>query len=77
MFFGERTPVMIKGYKSKLVIMQYKVIDTKSQHFGKVLDFKSCADATDLGGVILKIDEETFSLFRFNEVEKIDTILAS
>ncbi|MBQ4801624.1 hypothetical protein J8L88_02085 [Aquimarina sp. MMG015] len=57
--------------------MQYKVIDTKSQHFGKVLDFKSCADVKDLGGVILKIDEETFSLFRFNEVEKIDTILAS
>ena len=57
--------------------MQYKVIDAKSQHFGKVLDFKSCANASDVAGVILEIDKETFSLFRFNEVEKIDTILAS
>ncbi|MFD2563381.1 hypothetical protein [Aquimarina rubra] len=57
--------------------MQYKVIDAKSQHFGKVLDFKSCVNDKDLGGVILKIDEESFSLFRFSEVEKIDTILAS
>ncbi|GAA0713401.1 hypothetical protein GCM10009430_05130 [Aquimarina litoralis] len=59
------------------MIMQYKVIDTKSQHFGKVLDFESCANSNDLGGVILKIDENSFSLFRFSEVEKIDTILAS
>ncbi len=76
-FWGKNNYNDIREYKSKLVIMQYKVIDTKSQHFGKVLDFKSCADVKDLGGVILKIDEETFSLFRFNEVEKIDTILAS
>ncbi len=57
--------------------MQYRVIDTKSHHYGRVLDFKSCSDMKDLGGVILKIDEETYSLFRFNEVEKIESILAS
>ncbi len=78
MFFGERTLIMYRmEYKSKLVIMQYKVIDAKSQHYGRILDFKSCSDMKDVGGVILKIDEETYSLFRFNEVEKIESILAS
>ncbi len=54
--------------------MQYKVIDSKSQHFGRILDFKSCSVMKDLGGVILKIDNDTYSLFRFNEVEKVETI---
>ena len=49
--------------------MKYKVIDNKSQHFGKILDFKSCANLSDLGGVILKIDQKNASLFKFNEVE--------
>jgi len=51
--------------------MRYKVIDTKSQHFGKVLDFESCASLSDLGGVLLKIETNKVSLFRFNEVEMV------
>ena len=58
--------------------MQYKVIDTKSPHFGRILDFEACSDLSDVGGgVILKTKEQTYSLFRFNEVEKIDSVLAS
>jgi len=49
--------------------MQYKVIDVRSQHFGRVLDFMSCSPIHDLGGVILKIDKHNSSLFKFNEVE--------
>lgn len=49
--------------------MQYKVIDTKSQFFGKVLDFESCSTISDLGGVLLKIEKNRVSLFKFNEVE--------
>ncbi|WP_164914112.1 hypothetical protein [Aquimarina sediminis] len=49
--------------------MQYKVIDTKSQYFGKVLDFESCSTLSDLGGVLLKIERNRVSLFKFNEVE--------
>ncbi len=49
--------------------MRYKVIDAKSQYFGKVLDFESCATLSDLGGVLLKIERNRVSLFKFNEVE--------
>lgn len=49
--------------------MQYKVIDVKSQFFGKVLDFASCANLSDLGGVLLKTENNKVSLFKFNEVE--------
>lgn len=58
-----------KEYKSKLVSMQYKVIDTKSQYFGKVLDFESCSTLSDVGGVLLKIERNKVSLFKFNEIE--------
>lgn len=51
--------------------MRYKVIDTKSQYFGEVLDFMSCSHLNDLGGVILKVDKNKVSLFKFNEVELI------
>lgn len=49
--------------------MQYRVIDMKSQYFGKVLDFASCSTLRDLGGVLLKIENDKVSLFKFNEVE--------
>ncbi|WP_160114786.1 hypothetical protein [Aquimarina sp. AU474] len=49
--------------------MQYKVIDAKSQYFGKVLDFESCPTLSDLGGVLLKIGRNKVSLFKFNEIE--------
>ncbi|RZS99490.1 hypothetical protein [Aquimarina brevivitae] len=49
--------------------MQYKVIDAKSQYFGKILDFASISELTDLGGVLLKIEKDKVSLFKFNEVE--------
>ena len=72
MFFGERTfRIKIGKYKSNRRIMQYKVIDTKSQYFGKVLDFESCSNLSDLGGVLLKIGRNKVSLFKFNEIEKI------
>lgn len=51
--------------------MQYKVIDANSQHFGKVLDFESCSHLSDLGGVLLKIDMDKVSLFKFNEIEMV------
>ncbi len=51
--------------------MQYKVIDAKSQYFGKVLDFESCSTLSDLGGVLLKIGSNRVSLFKFNEVEMV------
>ena len=53
----------------KIVIMRYKVIDAKSQYFGKVLDFSSCANISDLGGVLLKTEKNKVSLFKFSEVE--------
>ncbi|MBQ4819917.1 hypothetical protein [Aquimarina sp. MMG016] len=49
--------------------MRYKVIDAKSQYFGKVLDFESCSHLKDLAGVLLKIEKNKVSLFKFNEVE--------
>ncbi|MDY8135200.1 hypothetical protein [Aquimarina sp. 2201CG5-10] len=49
--------------------MRYKVIDTRSQHFGKVLDFESCSNLKDLAGVLLKIEKNRVSLFKFSEVE--------
>ncbi len=49
--------------------MRYKIIDNKSQHFGKVLDFKSCTNPSGLAGVILEIDKNNVSLFKYNEVE--------
>ncbi|WP_188112017.1 hypothetical protein [Aquimarina sp. RZ0] len=49
--------------------MQYKVIDTKSQYFGKVLDFESCSNLSDVAGVLLKIERNKVSLFKFNEIE--------
>ncbi len=70
MFFGERTSMTkIWENKSNRKIMQYKVIDAKSQYFGKVLDFESCSTLSDLGGVILKTERNRVSLFKFNEVE--------
>ncbi len=57
------------GKQIKSRIMQYKVIDGKSQFFGKVLDFESCSTLSDLGGVLLKIGRNRVSLFKFNEVE--------
>lgn len=70
MFFGERATGMKKWEnKSNRNIMQYKVIDAKSQYFGKVLDFESCSTLSDLGGVLLKIGSNKVSLFKFNEVE--------
>jgi len=51
--------------------MKYKVIDSRSQHFGKILDFMTCNHLSELGGVILKIDHNNFSLFKFNEIEKV------
>ena len=49
--------------------MRYKVIDTRSQYFGKVLDFQSCSDLKDVAGVLLKTERNKVSLFKFNEVE--------
>jgi len=60
-----------KTSQIKLRIMRYKVIDGKSQYFGKVLDFESCSNLNDLGGVLLKIGRDKVSLFKFNEVELI------
>ena len=68
-FFGERTTIIKRENKSKSTTMQYKVIDAKSQYFGKVLDFESCSTLSDLGGVLLKIETNRVSLFKFNEVE--------
>jgi len=70
-FFGEKITLISNWEISliKLCIMRYKVIDVKSQHFGKVLDFESCATLNDLGGVLLKIGRNKVSLFKFNEVE--------
>lgn len=69
-FLGkEHTVKHNRESKSKKVVMQYKVIDAKSQYFGKVLDFASCSNLSDLGGVILKIEKNKVSLFKFNEVE--------
>ncbi len=70
MFFGERTTIMKKmGKQIKSRIMRYKVIDAKSQYFGEILDFESCSTLSDLGGVLLKIERNRVSLFKFNEVE--------
>ncbi|WP_103864370.1 MULTISPECIES: hypothetical protein [Aquimarina] len=57
------------GKLIKSRIMQYKVIDTRSQFFGRVLDFESCSTMGNLGGVLLKIERNRVSLFKFNEVE--------
>lgn len=55
--------------KLKKVIMKYKVIDLRSHHFGKIFDFESCSHLNGLAGVLLKIDKNKVSLFKFNEVE--------
>jgi len=64
-FFGEKITLISNWEISliKLCIMRYKVIDVKSQHFGKVLDFESCATLNE------KIGRNKVSLFKFNEVE--------
>ncbi len=67
--WGKNNHINKSGNKSNRKIMQYKVIDTKSQYFGKVLDFESCSTLSDLGGVILKTERNRVSLFKFSEVE--------
>ncbi len=63
-YYNEKLGKLIKSR-----IMRYKVIDAKSQYFGKILDFESCSTLSDLGGVLLKIERNRVSLFKFNEVE--------
>ncbi|WP_271765545.1 hypothetical protein [Aquimarina algiphila] len=63
-YYNEKMGKLIKSR-----IMRYKVIDAKSQYFGKILDFESCSTLSDLGGVLLKIERNRVSLFKFNEVE--------
>lgn len=70
-FWGNYHDLQMRKTNQINSIMQYKVIDRKSQYFGKVLDFESCATLNDLGGVLLKIGRNKVSLFKFNEVEMI------
>lgn len=49
--------------------MRYKVIDSKSPFFGKILDFESCSTIAEISGVLLKTEKNRISLFKFSEVE--------